>query len=159
MSKVGIAFRSSMSSAIVSSIAEDGLLANTNIKPGMKVLTINGIAIRGPSEGVAVLRVCLPGEITILAGSSEYVTATVVKPNIASKVGVIVKKDRDGDNVFTRFAPKSPFRKTDLKEGMKIVTVNGVDCTRLDATDIVGILGKSDGYITVLAKVARKEKS
>jgi len=138
---------------IISKLDPDGLCANTSFESGMRMLEINGIACRNRDDTFAMLRMG-QGEMTILAGPVTMVAATVTKPDKETKVGLRLKKGTDSaKNIFiSNIEPEGLFAKTDVKEGMRLHSINEFEVTGVELDEVLSVISGSTGNITILAE-------
>lgn len=139
---------------VISKVSPEGLCDGTTLQPGMRVLTINGIACRGREDTFAMLRMG-QGDLTIVAGPITMVAATVTKPTAETKVGFSMKagtgKGKDAV-VVSKVAPTGLFNSTDLKAGMRVHSIDDVDMTGLTLEEVIAIVVAAKGCVTVLAE-------
>jgi hypothetical protein len=141
---------------VISSIAEDSLVANTALKPQMRMLTLNGICCRGQKDTIAMLR-NMEGSIVIVAGSIDMVAVTVVITNSNSDdspLGINMQQDIDGKLVVSELS--GLFAETDLEVGMTLVQVNGVRVEQMQPAHVRAFLDQGQGTVLVIARKQRK---
>ena len=135
---------------VISSIRPNGLLAHTSLEVGMRVLSINGVSCRDQHDTVDMLRMA-QGTLSIMAGPLRMVAATVTKATVDTKVGLGMRKQR-GVVVVSGLPAGGLFAETALKEGMRVLQVNGELVDNLQLDEVLSIIASSEGAVTVLAE-------
>jgi C-terminal processing protease CtpA/Prc len=151
-SKIGIGLKDMSGMVIVSSIAEDSIFQNTSLKVGHKVLSINKMVVDGMTKYDAIkLFKTAETTITIMAEDVGLVGATVVKPTPDTKVGIGIK-EKDGDLYISSIYDSGLFTSTDLREDMKIVSLNRKSVRGMNKVDAIQMIKEADGEISVIAQ-------
>jgi len=148
------------SGIVITSKSPGGLFADSDLKVGMALRSINGLLCDEnltAKEAIGMLKT-IQGDLTVTAENVGYVSAHVVKTESPS-IGMGVKT-RDGQLYITTIVENGLFANTDLKVGMQVVTVNKKPCAGLKLKEAVAlfkntedqellVLAKDPGYITV----------
>ncbi|CAB9507347.1 expressed unknown protein [Seminavis robusta] len=161
---------------VVESIAPGSLFEPTELKKGMKVLSINGVPIQlsMQSEEVLVLLTSAPTNVTIVAErtnhrsshnsshmntssssspSSPHVTVSAMKPTPNSRVGVAMKRHEAIGFLVESISPGSLFAPTELKAGMKIISINGTTVeTQMQSQQVLSLLTTAPSLVTIVAE-------
>ena len=153
---VGVGLVDKFGMTIINSIKPGGLCYNSSpaLQVGMRVYSINGLPVNGGRDAaVGMLKVAV-GDLTIVAGPPGLVQVHVTKPSPNSKVGLRFKHGdraihKQGDIVVAGVSDL--FAATDIKVGMAVVSINGVECEGKHLDDVVDIIAKSDKTVSVLA--------
>jgi C-terminal processing protease CtpA/Prc len=150
--KIGIGLKDMSGNVIVSSIAEDSVFLNTPLKVGHKILSINKVNIDGLDKYEAIkLFKNVEGAITVMAEDVGLVGATVMKPSADTKVGIGIK-EVDGDLYISSIYDSGLFTKSDLREDMKIVSVNRKSVRGMNKVDAIKLIKESEGELSVIAQ-------
>jgi predicted metalloprotease with PDZ domain len=157
-SKLGIAFeRENENYALmIKLVREDGLFANSDIVPGLVVVSAMGIDMSGksPKDVADALKDAPGGEPIELVCKGSKVT--ILKDKVKrfgkpAKLGISFKSTtaKPGKVFVSDIKPESKFLNTDLKIGHRVLAINGKVCpTRVagavellkDATDEITII-------------------
>jgi C-terminal processing protease CtpA/Prc len=150
--KIGIGLKDMSGMIIVSSIAENSLFANTELKVGHRVMTINKMSVMGMDKYQAIkLFQTADSTITVMAEDVGLVGASVVKPSVDAKVGIGLK-EKDGDLIISSIYDSGLFTSTELKEDMKLVSVNRRSVKGLSKEDAIKLFKEADGEVNVIAQ-------
>ncbi|KAL3939106.1 MAG: hypothetical protein SGBAC_006109 [Bacillariaceae sp.] len=141
----------------VSQLQAGSEIASTGLKPGMKILTINGKPCPQTVKDFRELVSSMEGQVDIVAQPPEnenegLVVVTIFKETKTQPLGLILKRQmfREG-LVVAKVLDGSIFCHTDLKEGMRIVRVNDQQCPgTVDA--FRGLLSEIDGQVKIVAE-------
>lgn len=86
------------------------------------------------------------------------VTVTATKPLPTSVVGVALKKEKEkvdhgneSDVIISQINKDSLFVNTELQVGMKIESINGINCSNYSTAQAVALLKNAIGTITIVA--------
>jgi hypothetical protein len=125
----GISFvgKGTKNSPVIIAKAE-GLFHFTELCPGLKVNSINGVAVEGMSsaEVAQLVRREAAGSVTIVA---QGTVSTVVKVHQEDKLGISLQNISKLDGIFVaRITKKGLFSNRGLKVGQKVTVVNGELC-------------------------------
>lgn len=83
--------------------------------------------------------------------SGDPVTATATKPTVDTSVGLVLTR-KNGGVVITRIKDNSIFVESDLRVGMRVVSVNDTSCWSSSSTEeVVALLSSSKGEVTIVA--------
>lgn len=150
-SKVGIAFarKSDTSPLTIKLIREAGLFAETELKAGMVVDSINGTPMTWSSaKDAADALKASEGEVTI---SAIVFKATAIKESKESRCGLSLKNSTTKEGMFiSKIFEDSLFAGSELKEGLRVLYINGTECPSI-TTDAIQILKDAEGEVTILA--------
>ena len=151
-SKIGIGLKDMSGMVIVSSIADDSIFKDSALKVGHKVLSINKMGVDGMSKYDAIkLFKTAESSITIMAQDVGLVGATVVKPTVDTKVGIGIK-EKDGDLYISSIYDSGLFTSSDLREDMKIVSVNRKSVRGMNKLDAIQMIKDAEGEISLIAQ-------
>ena len=89
-------------------------------------------------------------------GNNNIVTVRVHKPLANTPTGLRLKNLKEGTGaIITSFKPDSIFTDTNLKVGMQILTVNGINCCHKPPTEVAALLKSLGGsHIPTITIVA-----
>ncbi|KAL3938799.1 MAG: hypothetical protein SGBAC_006362 [Bacillariaceae sp.] len=116
----------SYSPLTISAVAKDGVFGRSPLVPGMVVLTINGqeATWMHPDDAKSLVKSGEPISITV-----EAFIAKIVRKTRLEKLGIVLKESKGEKGLLIEeIWQESPFANTDLKQGMKIVNINGSRC-------------------------------
>jgi C-terminal processing protease CtpA/Prc len=145
---------------IVSKMREESLFAETGLKPGMSLISINGISMDGSTPILATTAIKeTVGDIVILASTKQIppfnlVVAAANKEAADTKIGVSIGGTKGGNLVITKISDESLFAKSDLKVGMRIRAINNVNVDSRSPDDALLIIKLAVGPISILAQKA-----
>ena len=164
--KVGLAFvKTSEGLVVITNIADSSPFANSTIRKGMTILTINNVYCHGmDAEQIRSLFKAVPDPITLVAAklsgaktprasiSAIQPVAVMANKNASGKVELSFADNyADGTVVITKIPDSSPFADTALTKDMTILTINGVPCHGFEANQIKAMLGTLESPITLVA--------
>jgi C-terminal processing protease CtpA/Prc len=150
--KIGIGLKDMTGNIIVSSIAENSLFVNSELKVGHRVISINKMSVMGMDKYQAIkLFQTADSTITVMAEDVGLVGATVVKPSVDAKVGIGLK-ERNGDLYISSIYDSGLFTTTDLKEDMKLLSVNRRSVKGMGREDAIKLFRDADGEVSVIAQ-------
>lgn len=135
---------------IISRLSATGLFANSPLKVGQTILSVNGTPateFETAKDVTAIIKEAK--EVTIVATKSLRIE--VVKPSKDSRVGISFSKSkREGSLAIYKINPDSLFQGSGLEVGMRVVAMNGKPCpSKLkDAGDVVK---ETDGVLVMIA--------
>ena len=143
--RVGLAvIRSNQGHIVVSNIAKDGLLADSPLEPGQRVISINHQPCPETTKATMNIIREAEGKITIVAAST---VAKAEKADKEHKVGLGLAKLGDGSIVVYKVEEGCLF---DLEVGQKLVSINGEPCPdSLD--DTMNLLDECEGPMKIVA--------
>eukprot|EP00526_Cylindrotheca_closterium_P017177 CAMPEP_0113622500 /NCGR_PEP_ID=MMETSP0017_2-20120614/11532_1 /TAXON_ID=2856 /ORGANISM="Cylindrotheca closterium" /LENGTH=315 /DNA_ID=CAMNT_0000532337 /DNA_START=27 /DNA_END=974 /DNA_ORIENTATION=- /assembly_acc=CAM_ASM_000147 len=150
---VGIAFRQELPDHPVTISKNTGLFANTDLKVGMEVESINGTVVDGLTRLKAISFIKeAEGKVTVVGKAVKGgAIAVVFKESIGQKCGIAFKQDVPTDPVtISRIGEDGLFVKTDLKVGMQVMSVNNVPVEGLDKTQAIQFLKDAEGKVVVV---------
>ena len=150
--KCGIQVKNMGGAVYITSINPDGLFANTDIKTGMKVVRVNKkeASTLGTAEALKLFKTA-KSEVTVVAEYVGFVGVSVYKDSPDSKVGIKLK-EKGGHIYVSSIGPESLFADTDLKVGMRLVSVNKHDCAGLNPFEAIEFFKSADGVVSVFAQ-------
>lgn len=171
-SKLGIGLTGAGWNIVISSLSEDSLFANTDLKVSMKLETINNYVFCNAHEAITYLKEA-KGQMVIVASNKKLshlrddnviassVAVSVKKPSRDCKVGIGVK-EQDGVVKITSINEDGLFHKTKvtglddtglddtgLKVGMKLETINSQRFAT--AHEAVGLLKAAEDQLAIVA--------
>jgi C-terminal processing protease CtpA/Prc len=157
---VGISIAEYQGQLFITKIKPDSLFAGSELQTSMEVLTINGVSMAGkePSEATAIIRDTV-GEITILASkivaANDYVIAAGIKEAEDSPVGLSIGGPESGATALkiTKVKPDGLFGSSDLKAGMRLISINNIGMKGRSPNDALVVLKMAQGDITILAQI------
>jgi len=160
---IGIAFVQTQDwpGIFVNQVMPSSKFYNTGLKKGMQIISINGqpcpdkieSLIKKIQKVTGKLELCV--EISIDVASTmdhdSFVTATIVKSG-GDDPGLTLKKDRFRGGVFiNHIDPYSSFVNTDLRPGLRIMSINGHACPK-NVRDCMYELQQVDGMLGIIAE-------
>jgi C-terminal processing protease CtpA/Prc len=150
--KLGIGVNTVNGVMIFSGVSEDGLFANTALKAGMRVVSINNQLVTGLSktEAIALFKEA-EGEIFVLAEDIGLKTITVTKTSPEAKVGIGLK-DMFKSVVISTVSPDGLFANSGLKVGHKVISVNKVNCAGMDKRAVISLFKEAESAITIMVE-------
>jgi C-terminal processing protease CtpA/Prc len=151
--KVGIGLKDMFKSVVISSISADGLFSNSGLKIGHKVVSVNKVNCLGMDKR-AVINLFKEAESTLMVMIEDIglIGATVNKTGPETKVGIGLK-DVNGDVYISSIYEGGLFAKTDLKEDLKLVSVNRTNVAGMSKNDAIKLFKEAQGEITVMAMI------
>ena len=126
-----------------------GEFAKTNLVPGLRVKSINGLDVQGMSSknAVKLLKDADVGETTVVASG---IVASCTKKNLSDSVGISLKKDVESNAiVIARIAKDSHLAESGLEVGQQVKYINNKKCPTA-TIDAVRML-KQDMTVTIVA--------
>lgn len=149
--RVGVGIKEKFGVPVINSIREDGLVANTDLKIGMQIYSINGAHCSGKESALAMLRVT-EGTIKIDAGPLGLVTVSAIKPTMETKVGIHLTRHKgSSDIIIDAISQTGLMAASDLKEGMILLKINDKDVTGMTLKDVLALIHETEGTIKVEA--------
>jgi predicted metalloprotease with PDZ domain len=164
--------------ALVSRISSQGIFADTILRVGMEIVTVNSVAVAGlgikkisqlmaQAEGALTLQAvapAVPGEHPSMEAQAvgakgavevflDAAVVTVVVPH-DPKLGLRLQSTPDLKHVTIRhMEATSIFQETELREGMRILVVNDFECAGLNVQEVSNLFRhkRKDGLLTVMA--------
>jgi len=163
--KAGLALTDTKSGKVyISRIKEDGLLASSDLRVGMEVISIDNHLCEGKTSAdcSAILKEA-EGYMTILAKNpvlppGSFVTAVITKESADSKVGLKLGTV-EGVVVVSAITEGSKAYYSELEPGMIIRSINNVECAGLTNADAAKLLIDAEGNLTILASTPTKTAS
>jgi hypothetical protein len=165
--------------ALVSRISSQGIFADTILRVGMEIVSVNSVAVAGlgvrkisqlmaQAEGALTLQAVAPEDSGEHPSSMEaqavggkgavevFLDAAVVKVIIphSPKLGLRLQQTPDLKHVtIRRMDATSVFQETELCEGMRILLVNDFECVGLNVQEVSNLFRhkRKDGLLTVMA--------
>ena len=123
---------------------------------GMQILQINGVNCLSRDHAVSLMTTKSPNSTTtkIVAASPDIVLVAARKESKDAKVGVVFQHSDEGHGVMVGFiATQSLFANTTLQEGMKILSINGVDCKYKTSHAVTAVIAEAEGIVTIMAEI------
>ena len=159
-SKVGIVLTQKKKTAplLIKTIREEGLLAATNLKPGMWVLSVNGESVYGKSaKQVATILKEAEGEVSVTAVDGD--ATTISKPSKDASVGISLKKNMATGAIYiSKITEEGLFQShSEALEGKVVVAVNGVAATT--TKEAITIIKEAESQITLVTREAEEMDS
>lgn len=153
----GVVFVAGTDYAKISRITDDSIFRDTELRPGMKVFSINNISINSGAHAKDVIASC-GTTVTMLAHTAGYfgntenlVTATACKEQPGQTVGIVYKKEVGGSRmVLKSISESSLFTNSELSPGMELVAINNVKV--LSATHAKNLTVEAFPQVTILAR-------
>ena len=158
--KIGVSFvdNADGSAVIITKVSEDSPFAGTGVEKDMTILTLNGISCHNLSANqVASIIASLENSVIMIAAKmdrgvqAKNVQSVSVSKNEKGKVGLSMVDMKSGTVVITKMAEDSPFANTAIKEGMSILSVNGISCVGMDAVQVKAIFSSVPEPVTLFA--------
>lgn len=119
--KLGIKFIEREGDIYITDIVEAGVFAGTELKAGMRLLSVNKQSLQGCSlEETANILQNAGEKLVVVAMDPGYLTCTVTKESTDSKIGIVVKTI-DGKVYIASINPSSLFANTELEVGHRII--------------------------------------
>lgn len=147
-SKVGIGLKERDGAIVVSSIAADGLMANTDIKVGQQLLGVNGVCCKSISSREAITLFQELESMTILAQDVGVTSVTVDKESVDTKVGIGLKQI-NGHMVISSLTSDSLFANTGIKPAQRLVSVGSKDVGGLSKGEAISLIKNTVGPLTI----------
>ena len=88
----------------------------------------------------------------------NHVVAKIHKDSPGQRVGIAVKRAKNGDVLVWNLSPTSPFMHTDLKVGMKLIKINNILVGGDDMDFVISLLRQTEGELTVVAEDSDHDK-
>ena len=151
-SKIGIGLKSINGHLIISSIAPDGLFADTELKLAYKLTSINAKFCDKMSklEAINLLKEA-PSTLTLVQEDIGLISVTVTKETVDTKLGITIA-DLNGKIVITNIAEDGVFANTPLVPGLRLLCINSTLCKGINKSEAIAIFKRVEGDITVIAE-------
>jgi C-terminal processing protease CtpA/Prc len=136
---------------------ENSKFVKSNLKVGMKILTINETPCPEMVKEFKALVAEMDGKVTIVAEldeieGEERVVASIYKETKTEPLGIYLKKKILKEGLYiSEIKEDSKFGNTDLKVGMKIVEINDQPCPQT-VLEFRTLLAEIDGEVTIAAE-------
>jgi hypothetical protein len=144
----------SKGAVIISRISEKGLFSKSNVRPGDRVISVNGISCL-TAHKVAALIHAAPTFVSIVLhnrdGDPRLVSTSIPKPTRGTKVGVTLKNYRGAIHVG-RVNIAGLFAESLLTPGQRCITINDVNCSLLRATDAANVVANAEDIVTIVSE-------
>ena len=153
---IGMAVKSRGAKLYITAIGRDGLFANTDLKVGMQVVSVNKQHCGGlrTKEAVALFMDTSQTELVVLAKDPGYIAVRVTKERADTPCGVSIK-EMNGDIYVSHIDPEGIFGDTDLTIGLKLVRVNHREFHHgTTVEEALEILQRATGTFTLYAEQA-----
>jgi len=153
-SKLGIAFtRSSLQAPLtIKSVKEDSVFANTALVVGMRVHQVLGQEMmwKTPKDAAEALRTAPQGQVTLTV---DVAVGEIVKSSPDQKLGLALKNSTTQSGIFiSKIDDDGVFAGTELKEGMKVLSINGVSClTDTNVKQAIALVKDAPTTLTIVA--------
>lgn len=145
--KLGISMRKSLQGRIIiSNIADDGVLANSVLRTGLHVLSINNGPCPDSTKEAVDMIANAKGVVIIVASSS---IARVPKSSSTLKFGLSFAKNSNGVVIF-RLDSDGLFGNSPLRVGQKVVSINGQTCPS-EVADAIILVQEATQYVEIEA--------
>ena len=150
----GLTLKCSKGIVVISRVSEKGLFSKSNVRPGDRVMSVNGISCR-TAHKVAALIHAAPTFVAIVLhnreGDPRLVSTSIPKPTRGTKVGVTLKNYRGAIHVG-RVDAAGLFAESLLTSGQRCITINDVNCSLLRATDAANVVANAEDIVTIVSE-------
>jgi hypothetical protein len=150
----GLFLKCSKGAVIISRISEKGLFSKSNVRPGDRVISVNGIFCL-TAHKVAALIHAAPTFVSIVLhnreGDPRLVSTSIPKPTRGTKVGVTLKNYRGAIHAG-RVNTAGLFAESLLTSGQRCITINDVNCSLLRATDAANVVANAEDIVTIVSE-------
>jgi C-terminal processing protease CtpA/Prc len=169
-SKLGIRLtrKDDSSPLTISGISYHGLFSKTPLVPGLVVLQIDDqeVTWMSPKEACDILRSVDNGDVSVTA---EGFVGKIVRKRTDENLGIIKRnydngvfigenKNKSHDDIFiARIKEESKFFNTDIKTGMKIISINNSPCPA-SAVKAIRIMRNTVGKLKIVAVNVNRER-
>lgn len=146
----------------ISNMQETSRFAQTDLKIGMKILTINKMQCPETVKEFKALVGEMVGDVTIVAEMEEIeedvnTVVSIYKETRTEPLGVYLMKRMLKNGLFvSKIREDSKFHNSDLKVGMKIVKINGHPCPPT-VQEFIALLAQIDGEVTIVAEPGKSK--
>jgi membrane-associated protease RseP (regulator of RpoE activity) len=161
--KCGISLRQALppDPVTISRLDADGLFANTDLRIGMEVVSVNGVLIDGMTRIKAIQQVKdAEGDLTVVGKAvAGGAVAVVFKESKDEKCGITLRQTvPSGPVTVSGIGEDGLFAKTDLKAGMQVISINNVAVEGMTKEQAIQIVKDTEGKLTVVGQpyVAKK---
>ena len=165
---LGIAVGEKNGRAVITHITEGGPVSETALQVGMVILSVNHesctcLQIQDIRRLLRLRDTTGQGSLTIVAkslpelGSGSLIAAVVTKMDPREPVGIELDI-ANGDVIITEIMWDSLAYHTDLQAGMKVKSINNVECHGKTIPQIRNLLASAIPTVSILAQV-RDEKA
>lgn len=161
-STVGISFRQERPDDPVTISRNTGLFANTDLKVGMEVESINGATVDGMTRLKAIGMIKeAEGQLAVVGKAvKDGAVAIVFKETRDQKCGISFKQDvRAHPVTVSNIGQDGLFANTDLKVGMQVMSVNNVVVEDLDKNQAISLLKVAEGKLVVVGGAPPKNSA
>jgi hypothetical protein len=138
----------------ISRISEKGLFSKSNVRPGDRVISVNGISCL-TAHKVAALIHAAPTFVSIVLhnreGDPRLVSTSIPKPTRGTKVGFSLRNYRGAIHVG-RVDTTGLFAGSLLTPGQRCITINDVNCSLLRATDAAKVVANAENIVTIVSE-------
>lgn len=121
----------------ITNIQPRGLFSLSNLKEGMHLVTVGGVSCQNmtakqASQMINEMNECIDLEVEEQVSSASGSLGTITVSAIKTKAGcgVAFTETRDGFLVLDEISPNGVFAGSLLEEGMKVISINGILCSR-----------------------------
>lgn len=150
--KCGISLKEMDESIYLSHVDPKGLFAETDLDVGLRLVRVNHREMNGRSatEALDVFKQA-EGTLMVYAENAGFYNVTAIKDEPNDKVGIKLRSQ--GHNIFiSSFAPDSLFAKTELKEGFRVISINGNFCRGLTPIQAIQFFIEAEREVTIFAE-------
>jgi len=156
-STVGIGFWQAKPDDPITISKNTGLFANTDIKVGMEVDSINGTTIDGYTRAKAISFIKeAEGELTVVGKAVKGGGVGIaIKESKDQRAGITLKQDNPADPVtISGLREDGLFAKTDLKVGMQVMSINNVPAEGMTKSQAIQMIKSAEGKVVVVGAPA-----
>jgi hypothetical protein len=150
----GLFLKGSEGRVYISRISEKGLFSKSNVRPGDRVISVNGISCRS-AQKFATLIHAAPTFVSIVlhnrGGDPRLVSTSIPKPTRDTKVGFTLRNYRGAIHVG-RVDTTGLFSGSLLTPGQRCITINDVNCSLLRATDAAKVVANAENIVTIVSE-------
>jgi hypothetical protein len=155
--KCGIRLRQALPTdpVTISRLGADGLFADTDLRIGMEVASVNGVDIDGMTRIKAIQLVKdAEGDLTVVGKAvAGGAVAVVFKESKDQKCGIILRQGGPSDPVtVSGIGEDGLFAQTDLKVGMQVMSINNVAVEDMTKEQAIQIVKDTEGKLTVVGQ-------
>lgn len=140
---------------VVSRVSETGLFCKSNIMPGDRVISVNGVSCLALKARQVASLIHAAVHVSIAVHNKEgdpgLVSTSIPKPTPQSKVGFTLKNYRGAIHIC-RIDTKGLFAGTFLTPGHRCITINDVNCSTLRATSAAQVVADASDIVTIVSE-------
>jgi hypothetical protein len=156
-----VSWHSKLQLLIITGVSADGIFADSELQEGMVVESINGFDTEHFSATEMMDSVeRATGNITVTAHKMAQVTVRRIKAHTGSSIGLRLALRNDTQQLtISHVEPGSLFADSELREGMGVVSINGLDMQGFTTQQAAGLVKRVKGEIIITAQVPPPEAS